>query len=435
MVDIIVFPTHQPLNPPVLFFLHRERFLRNGSVEVFDGLVTDENGLTTTYTTVRPLGFKTTPDDPYRTSLVDVGEAGLYPLQFSGGRVTLRSASPETLLLASSPAMQFVGGRVTIGVDIDAWGALTRFAAWDITQPQEDPVNFYVEDATNEFSGNTDEPWTRHHAIFVPHKKTRYLAVGSKIFDLPHTNPWRSQFFKKWMVEKLEVSEDAPSDRYYPARELELIVKADRVNWFPYPTFNTATITELDPHLGETVTSENGHLTVARTTSRKSIGFVWNPATPMKPGTWAVSFLFTPTVPHTVSWAAVNPNLPGDPLVYSTSVRCPAGVTTRVGGVLDDVDPNAGVLFYAVADTARPVGEPVEFDNVLVERTGSVQSFFHGASSGDTLWEEGGTPWETRSYLYKNRTGRYAALLRALELNVPMGVYRGAPRFAVYTYE
>lgn len=208
-------------NPRPLQFA-RYGFMFRGSIQVTEGTYLI-NGRRATSTVVRPLAF---PDlsDPTRTSVVDPGAHGYGRIGFSRGRVSLRS--PVTVLMTTaSPTMQFLNGRVTLTVVVN--GALAEFAIWGSTL-QEDPRDFYVDTATDTNSGGVTQPWTRMSAVFVPHKNARYLSVGARVYSVPNTGANRTQYFKKWMVQKAAVGDTVPSPTYSPARSVKVTLRPTR---------------------------------------------------------------------------------------------------------------------------------------------------------------------------------------------------------------
>jgi hypothetical protein len=204
---------------PRLLQSRRDGFLFSGSVRVDDGFVT-VNGVLTTYALLRPLTFYN-PDDPDHVGAINPGDLGIKAFGFNNGSLGLRSATSTALILGSSPSVQFYGGRIQITAISN--GSLTGFSVWGLTQ--EDPKDFYVQTATDLSSGNVGSPWTRMSAVFVPHRNSRYIGVGAKVYAVPNSGAYRTQYFDKWMLEKAAVGDAVPSPSYSPAREVQVTIR------------------------------------------------------------------------------------------------------------------------------------------------------------------------------------------------------------------
>lgn len=147
----------------------------------------------------------------------------------------------------------------------------------------------------------------------------------------------------------------------------------------------------------------------------------------------------------------------GDPApsYYVGSGALPLGVYLSSDGVLSGVPTSVGRYFFTVvADNGidPPAETPlIEVDivqsgggslsplvlitNVLIEAGepsfGEIPTYFDGSMLPDALWEQNGNPGNTRSYYYKNRAERRAALMRILAKHIPMGIGIAEPQFAV----
>lgn len=432
--------------PQRMFQGDRPGFLTSGSVDLQDGFVTDEFGHTTTYTTLRPLFF-VQPEDPYHSSAIQPGDRGINPFNFLAGRVGLRLPEFKTLLFSLSGAQnhQFHEGRITLQAVSSVLGALTNFSFWK--DDQADPYEFYIDSATNQHSAGVGGGFTRQHAVFVPHRETKYLAVGAKAYAMPNTGAWRSQYFKKWMLEQAPVDAAMPSESYHPAREVVVTVKPDRLNYAPNPSFEvgTSAVQVLGDDTVDRISVEDAAegVSFARIVRGSTSG--------------STLFQYTPVIyPHNqwISWrmaARLSPTSPVDTSRFDIGVRCftedgvdlgPAdGAGTSVvltkswqiigldgGRTLDDVAVNhVRFLFTPSATLASGCG--VDLDGILIEPSPRVGLYFDGSTSADTIWETGGVAGASRSYLYKNRAERFGVIKRTLKANVPLGIGIADPIF------
>jgi hypothetical protein len=280
------------------------------------------------------------------------------------------------------------------------------------------------------------------NAIFVPHPNARYLAVGAKVYSMPNTGTWRTHYFKKWMVEKLPVTASAPSTKYGQAREVVVKVKPDRLNYFTNPS------AEVDA-TGVTGTGAGGTPTITASAVRAAPGYgvqsflltstvagtnlsmLWNAGVTLQPGDWVVSWwAYSANVPRTAG-PTFGWNVGGAHTVPKINTRIEANKWTRVWGwfTLPVATNTVSILFDHQADTSQGIGATLNIDNVLFEKGRVLRDYFDGSFSADTVWEAGGTTGKTRSYLYKNRAERYAAIKRVLKDNVPLGIGTADPQF------
>ena len=393
----------------------RDGFLHNGAISIEDGFVTTikvgGDGVayahTTTYAVVRPLAFYD-PDTPPVTGYVNPGDKGLVPLQsrFRTGSVGIRLAVKNVILLTSSQSHQFVNGHVSI-VTTSNLGSVTKFAVWTLTG-QRDPVDGYIESATDVDSGGVTQAYVRMNAVFVPNPKTRYLAVGARVYSVPNTGTWRSQYFKKWMVEKANVGGSVPSPKYGQAREVVVYVKPDRLNLTKNPGFAVDTTYWTGLTRAAYAASPSGYA-----------------------GQITLAGAASGTVTHTLSGLKVGQQYTASVLVASTNPIMVDGLPFGTTPVRRTVTFVAATTSPVLTFTVGPaVGSTiVSFYAMIVERGPSVGTYFAGSTSADTVWETGGTTGLSRSYLYKNKADRYAAIKRVLADNVPLGIGVAEPVF------
>ncbi len=94
------------------------------------------------------------------------------------------------------------------------------------------------------------------------------------------------------------------------------------------------------------------------------------------------------------------------------------------------------VIFTASGDTEvirltpRVPDEAYIIERALVEGGSVLRPYFDGDSGDDYLWEVGGTPGQTRSYFYEDRSDRHHILVRSLQENVPLGTPVADPSYA-----
>ena len=400
-------------------------FLYQGRTDLEDGFTTVD-GHVVSYSILRPLMFIDTEWSVQTTSQVAPGFHGLRRLNFRGGRVGIYSPAQQvgTVLVSASAGsrLQFLSGRITISATTNL-GALTAFAIWKPTL--EDPYDFYIENATDLASGGVQEPFTRMYATFVPHRDTQYLGIGSKVYDLANVWP-RRQTFKKWMVEKTEVGRTVPSAKYAKAREVRVRVHADRINYAINPKFDSDTT-------GWSVSG--GTLTRVTSTSRSG------PASGQLV-TAAPQSAYTDDIPvNGDQWVAVSVYVQGDGEARIHVEADPGAVTigSSTSALLDSSwrrftvvvkTPESAEAISVSVDQLSTGNHTLYISDLLVERDEVVREYFDGSTSADTLWETGGVPGNTRSYFYKNRVERYAAIKRVLEDNVPLGIGIAEPEFA-----
>ncbi len=465
-------PTRRPLQE------RREKFLALGRVRIDDGFANTarEDGSTyvTTYATVRARMFYS-PDLPYRTSMLNPGDLGHRPFNFLRGRVGVRRPSTRTVITTSSKTVQFLNGRVLLA-RVSLAGSLTEFGVW--SGNQYDPATAsYIETATDLTSAGVTQNPTRHHAIFVPHPDTRYLGIGARIYDVPNSGTYRTQYFKKWMLEKTPVGVNAPSAKYGKAREVQVFVKPDRIN--------LATGTSQWTAISGLLTEESFYeARIDNDTTDSTLGLRLNDlAARAGENYWLVSEVYTnhPTILLHAEWDGQPVN--GDrvqlaagrwtPVAYrhlvqqaktsrfswvaDVGVGGPGGTVTSgftadtndvgtyqsAGMNEDSTDPGTYIVSPSFQDSGDPGtyttvvnsgGVTVWIRNVLVEKSSASKppAYFNGSTSADTLWEKGGGIGTSRSYLYKNRQARYDAMKRVLDSNVPMGIGVADPVFATY---
>lgn len=411
-----------------IFQTNNPGFLWSGSLEVNDGLDTNEaTGLVTASRSVRVVTFFQ-PEDPYRSSALTPSETLLRPLNFRLGVVQPVHTQTTTVLLTNSPTHQFLTGTLAF-TSQDALGSLSFFSIWG--SAQQDPLTGgYVETATALESGGVSEDFERMHAAFVPHPDTRYLGVGAKVYSMPSSGSWRTQYFKKWMVEEAGVGNTTPSTEYGAAREVIATVRPDRLNYFRNPSFEVDASGFIAGQGAPTRNIDNTHvqfgaqaLLLESTVAAADMSVLWGSQVALPVDVWTMSWYIWTPIARDV-W------LDGVSGASSQVTRVMPNKWVRVHATFELTTAAVQALtFHASADSSQPSGTQIWADGFLLERGEELRDFFDGSWSADTIWETGGTTGLTRSYLYKNRAERYAALKRVLADNVPLGIGIHEPVF------
>jgi hypothetical protein len=307
-----------------------------------------------------------------------------------------------------------------------------------------DPQISYVRAGSELASGPVGSPWTRPHISFVPDRDGKYLSVAARV-QSPATaavgqENLNSQYFTKWQLER-SLSTFLPRD-YNPAREIQVVVKADRVNLVPNPSFEVNT----------TGWSPNANCTIARSTAQAYTGtaslemtatalgnmqaYHVNNRFPVTPGsTYTAQMRYRPnTTPRNVrvfiGWytsagAFISSSV--GPLASEVSGEWVLATGTAVA----PSNAASGVVFSYV--DAAAAGEVHYIDAVMVEAGSEVGTYFDGTFGDDYIWENGGTAHNARSYYYENRLDRGEAIRRALIDGVPWGIGVGVAQFGVFT--
>lgn len=369
----------------------------------------------------------------YRGALpVDV----IQKVDFTAGRVPPFIPFAKDIVLKRGVST-FEGGSIHItDVGLPDTGALSDWAAWP--NGLRDPAEFYVASVSTPASGNVGAAWTRPSAVFgvsrglKTYPRVAFLGVGARFTTVLATF---KQHLSEVMLEPADIAGSYPS-AYTPARQVQVVVKPDRLNYSPNPGFEVSTANWAVTGAGVTLTRTAG--------PPASGGSAFA-------GVVAVPTAVAATLQHTVSGLLVGRHytISIDGLTAALGlgiVLAPVSGATRLGGntwatsVTDDPKgfQRLSMTFLATATTAvlqvtLPAltgGYTFTADNTLVEEGDLVKPYFDASIGPEYLWETGGTPGLTRSYFYKNRPERYAAMKRLLNQHVPMGIGVADPVFA-----
>lgn len=357
--------------------------------------------------------------------LVEVGDDYMYPFDFRSGSLTIRAVAPRDLMVSHSETLVFRDGRIQIGnIAHPESGSLTDFAMWGAGTPG-DPKDVYVDFATAAVSGHTAQAWTRHNATFAVPKNAYYIGIGGKYLSMPNTgNRW--QYLTKAQLEVAPLGASVPS-AYSGARELQVTVYPEKINYSPNPAFWVNTNNWIGLTRTANTGSRSGWSGDASVAGTLTIGHNLQNLIPGK--TYLAQFEVTTLSGGTI---AVVPNVSpatgfvGVPL--ATSAAQNVGNSKTLVHILFRATASSDLVCFDATgtETIRVYSAQVEESDRIVPLTP-----FDGYTGGDYVWEFGGTNGGTRSYYYKNRAERAAAISRILAENVPMGIGVGAPKFGV----
>jgi hypothetical protein len=380
---------------------------------------------------------------------VEPGYHGMVPFNLRSGRIGIRVVTGRNLLPTHSPSVQFTQGSITVTPGgIPAVGALSEFAIWPTSLGlSADPVNYYFESATNTSAGGVNQPWTRINTVFVPHKKARYVGVGAKFYGVPATGVHRNQFVKKVMLEKAYLGGTYPTTPYSAAREVEATVRPSRVNYLVNPSFEVDLTGWLSGAGGTLVRdttrarsgSASGRITAVSAGNVSVLTNVTTGGVPVTQGRSLSAKIYVQpaTLTRTVRLYFQFYGPDKTALVNSTSQDTVETTNDWTPALLENilVPAGAGYATLVVQILGAGAGEVHYIDNGIIEKAAKTGEYFDGSTSGDTIWEVGGTVGSTRSYLYPNRAARATAIKRILQNNVPMGIGVGDPSFGVLPVE
>lgn len=144
-------------------------------------------------------------------------------------------------------ASHAVGDLIPVGFTAPV-GAMTDFAIWSSADP--DPAMAYVSwNNTGLTVPNTGTSYGRSYATFIPSldylnstglntwNRAAYIAAGFQFSGLPN-NAWAT--LDDVQVELLPIPSNVPSSYILP-RQISSIIKPDRLNFVPNPSFETGT--------------------------------------------------------------------------------------------------------------------------------------------------------------------------------------------------
>ena len=375
----------------------------------------------------------TPQDTPYRS------------FQFRKGRIETRILAFVNLLIAPSRTMQFVNGRLGITTaGLPAVGAVSEFAVWPSTA-LDDPVNAYVDSVTVATAGGVTQPAGRISATIALNPATsRFLGVGGRWVNVPDSSGIKYNCYtKNVQVEAAPVDATMPST-FESARQINVYVKPDRINLSTNPGFiidTTAFTSSLNTTVGRVARTSMasgwaGTLTAVAAGNMAAHTDVAGGANniPVRGGEYyTVSGYFEPGSTRRnvhIDYAFVDSAGASLGVVSTPSVQ-ERGEPTRVSFTAKAPSNAVSMrLIYAVDSAA--LGEVHYFGSLLVEKGTTLGAYFDGSSNADTIWRKGGTTGKTMSFLYKDRAARYAAILRILETNAPMGIGVGDPIFGQF---
>lgn len=359
------------------------------------------------------------------------------PLQFGAGDAAVRLAFNRDIAPTSSPT-QFGGGKaMLVAGNAPVVGALSKFAMWPTAQ--RDPAEFYVFSSTPVTSGGVGNAWTRATALFAVSRgnaqqgvsRIAYVGVGARFASMPAGT---KQYLKKVQLERAYNDAGTYPTSYSLARQVQTVVHPDRLNYSPNPGFAVdttnysasagGTLTRVAfgaGFAGQTAITSNSAVTISHTLSGLVVGRRYT----------ASILVAADQRPDVVVGVATGTRIAR--LNYANAPADPFGLQTRrVYVVFDALATTETITLAPTAVTATP---NVLATQALIEVGDVLRPYFDGSSGADYLWETGGTAGKARSYYYKNRAERLAALKRILADNVPMGIGIADPQMAVLPVE
>jgi hypothetical protein len=333
----------------------------------------------------------------------------------------------------------FEGGRIRV-VDpvVLAIGGITDFGTFP-NLTLHDPADFYCASSTAGTSGAVGAAWTRHNAVFAVSRgekfsRVAYVGLASKITSQPAGT---NQYLGAVQLERAPLDGGSYPTAYTQAREVQTFVKPDRLNYSVNPGFEVDT--------SNWAASTGGTLTRVDSPIAKGL---WS-------GQVAITSNSTVMITHTIPNLVIGRQY--TTTVYVRAISRPDVAISALSATVqyargyaasDDIqDANnfrrLAITYIALAPTVMLVLTPVAVsgtpnvivDACLVERGAVERPYFTGGIGADYLWETGGTPGICRSYYYKNRAERFAAIKRILALNVPLGIGYADPVFATLPVE
>jgi hypothetical protein len=321
------------------------------------------------------------------------------------------------------------------------------FGAWtnsDGAMPP-DPVLSYIRQGAQVTSGNVGGAWTRPYLSFVPDRDSKYLAIGARVMapnqiagaGLEHE---QAQYFTKWQLERAQTS-GIPRD-YESARQVQVVVKPDRINLVVNPRLETAVTSWVGAGnctVSRSTTLGYGALLMVSTAAggmRASQDVAYRmPVRPKAVYTGQATFIpdvLAPSRSVQVRFAWYDSNL--QVISYTTGAYVTESAGEEVIATVTGTAPdNAVTAAFQPYVNGAGAAESHRVTYFVVEEGEVAGPYFDGASGDDYMWETGGAAHLSRSYFYENRLDRGEALLRTLWDTVPVGIGVGTPQFAVFT--
>lgn len=351
------------------------------------------------------------------------------PFNLLRGRASVRAGASRRVIVSgvSTNAFQRLNGVVYVRRESAAFGTLSEFGTWVTTWA--DPTLVYLTNLVNTTdTGGPGTAWKRISGVVVPPKKARYMGLGAKfIANSGDLTVMRPQYLKYAQVERLGVGEDVTA--YSAPREVRTTVRPDRLNWSPNPglavnTTNWGGVTRVAD-----AASPTGWAGRVTTTNVVNANFGFSHTIP----------IVYPDAEYTLSmmvWADRT-------VAFSCFIANGTILEQRVPKEIGSIPQRLWIRFKTdSAGTApqfngfyisRGVVANCYSSAAMVEKDGRFDAeYFDGSTYGtDSIWENGATAGAARSYYYKNRTERLAALKRLLKENVPFGLPIAEPRMGL----
>ena len=352
------------------------------------------------------------------------------PFNMLRGRITARPGASRRLVAskAGTNSFQLPLGTIVVRRESAQYGTLAEFAFWPDTG-MFDPVTAYFTNIVDTSdAGGPGTPWKRISAVAVPPKDARYVGVGVQLEvstgDLVGLRP---HYVKYAQLEKVAVGGDVSN--YAAPREVRTTIHPERLNWDENPGFAVNTTRWTGLTRTASVDSPTGYVGRASTTAV-------NGATVTFTHTIPIVYADTEYTFTALLWSS-------QPVGFSLSFSGVTELERRVPVDLGPLPQRVWIRFRTDAAATAPVATGVfrsrgvvancDVTAAMLEKEGQFDAdYFDGGTYGtDSIWENGATAGQARSYYYKNRLERLAALKRLLKENVPYGLPVAEPRMGV----
>jgi hypothetical protein len=399
---------------------------------------------------------------------------GLLSFQLSGTAAFV--AGGQQFQLPSATTMNFTVSPIAgtmIGL-VSPATALTDFGIWELTDP--DPAQTYAW-WTNSGTSSGQTSYSRIYAMVVPPldypvsggnfawRRAAYMAVGFQWLSVPNG---QYQLLTDVQLEYAQTnvgSATVPS-AYQRPRQLQTIVKANRMNYITNPAMQVSTANWSGIQGNETLLADNSQYPGSIVTYN-NLGYsimqslkCTLTASSSQGVQITIPFLL-PGEAYTISfWCLPGPQMtdiigscggasgdiaslivPGAGYGVQPYGSGPYGGIYASSTAIPQTWAQAAFSFTAPADslTLTVTGvlvlganypTPFWVTAVLCEPGDVVNPYFDGNSGPDALWETGGTAGLARSYYYNQLQYGQSIVTATMASNTPLGISYGTPLYA-----
>jgi hypothetical protein len=304
----------------------------------------------------------------------------------------------------------------------------------------------YTRAGVSASSGGVGNAWVRQHITFVPDRDSTYLAPAFRVLSpnqsVTNSEHLNAQYFAKFQLERSKlVSNGAPS-AFSNAREVQVVVKPDRLNLVVNPRLATNTTSwaaDTNCTIAQTTVSGVTGMQMTATATAGSMSATLASANrfPVTAGvtytgqaSWVPVSAVTRQVRVQFAWYDSAGALLSSSLGTYATETTGQRVRTTVTATAPTSAATAAIQPYVASPAAAEVHHVSYF---VVEKGTTAGTYFDGASGDDYLWETGGTAHAARSYYYENFLDRSEAVSRALLDAVPLGIGVGVAKYGVLT--